>query len=323
MMKKKIVIGVVAAAVVAGIIVAGVLISKRPQNEQKIIKVEGTIKERTIFTGIQGEPSGLAVMKDGTVLVTDTYNKVIWQVKDGKTSILTGQISPENEYGEPVGGYSDTTLDKALFGEPWGIAPFLDGWAVTDSKNRVIRYFSEERVRTAAYKGSEPILTNPSGLTADEEGNLYIADAGTGYIYLMDEQGNLNVIADGFNGPTGLCYQNGVLYVADTGNHRVCSVKDGQVSVLAGKEEGFNDGKTSKAQFRNPQGIAVDENGTIYVADTGNSAIRVIENGQVKTLVVCSDDSTWPVSPKSLICYQNGLMVADSFSGIVFTMPCK
>ena len=92
--------------------------------------------------------------------------------------------------------------------------------------------------------------------------------------------------------------------------------------MIAGGEEGFADGRSSEAAFRNPQGIAVGEDGTIYVADTGNSAVRSIKDGSVKTLLVCGGDSTWPVAPRALCLYQGGLVVADEFSGVIFTMPC-
>ena len=93
------------------------------------------------------------------------------------------------------------------------------------------------------------------------------------------------------------------------------------VSVLAGGKEGFRDDILANACFQNPQGVAVGEDGNVYVADTGNSAVRVIAGGEVKTLITCGAENTWPVAPIALTPYNGGLAVVDAFSGVVFRMP--
>ena len=238
-MKRKVLLGVMTLLVIGSISGCGDKGAQPPQQTAVTQKEEalaaptpgtmdGTIEKIQILAGIEGHPSGIAVLEKDTLLVTDTFNKVIWEIRDGEARVLAGQAKvlagqsgPKDLYGEPLGGYSDTTLEEARFQKPWDIAPFLGGWAVSDSENRVIRYFNGEVVRTAAYKNSERLLVNPTGLTADQEGNLYIADAGTGILYRMDEEGILTAVADGFQDPTGLCWSKGILYVADTGNHRI------------------------------------------------------------------------------------------------------
>ncbi|MBR3508313.1 MAG: NHL repeat-containing protein [Lachnospiraceae bacterium] len=274
-----------------------------------------------LLTGIEGSPSGIAVMNGNVLLVTDTFHKTVWEIRDGKASLIAGQSGPEDAYGEPLGGYHDAPLSEARFQKPWGVAKYLDGWAVSDSKNQVIRYFDGQLVRTAAYKDSEKTLVNPTGLSSDDQGNLYIADAGANAIYKMDQEGILTMVADGFNAPNGVCYSNGKLYVADTGNHRICAIENGLIQIVAGGKEGFRDGEVSQSCFQNPQGVTVGEDGLIYVADTGNSSIRVIKDGSVKTLLTCSNESTWPVAPIALTPYQGKLAVADQFSGVIFLMP--
>lgn len=72
-----------------------------------------------------------------------------------------------------------------------------------------------------------------------------------------------------------------MLYIADTGSHRILAYKDGRLSTVAGAalpgdaaiEGGFLDGAADEAQFASPQGIAISEDGRIYVADTGNGAV--------------------------------------------------
>ena len=102
------------------------------------------------FSG--GALSGVAA-DGGALLVTDTFNKVVWRVEDGEVSRFAGQISVSGLDGEPIGKYDDGTLSTALFMEPWAIAPFLDGWAVSDAAANVIRYIDDAGVRTAAGSG--------------------------------------------------------------------------------------------------------------------------------------------------------------------------
>jgi sugar lactone lactonase YvrE len=74
----------------------------------------------------------------------------------------------------------------------------------------------------------------------------------------------------------------GNLYIADTGNHRICMVDtSGNFTTYAGSENGISgylDGNSSTALFNSPTAIVVDKFGRIIVADTGNNAIRIIEN---------------------------------------------
>lgn len=91
---------------------------------------------------------------------------------------------------------------------------------------------------------------------------------------------------------------NGYFYVADTGNHLIRKVSPtGVVTTIAGTGiSGFVNGNVSNSRFYNPTGVAIDGNGTLYVADMGNNVIRKIENGIVSTLAgsgtVGSNDGT-------------------------------
>src|ERR1051326_6890880 len=82
---------------------------------------------------------------------------------------------------------------------------------------------------------------------------------------------------------------SGIAVLADTAHHRVVTISPaGQVALLAGSGlPGLADGIGAQAQFKEPAGIAVDElRKIVYVADTGNNAIRAVTyDGRVSTLV--------------------------------------
>jgi len=92
-----------------------------------------------------------------------------------------------------------------------------------------------------------------------------------------------------FGGPAGIARDsNGNFYVADSGNNTIRKITaDGSVSTLAGLagSSGTNDGVGATARFNTPYGVAVGNDGTVYVADSNNHAIRKISpSGEVSTL---------------------------------------
>ncbi|UJF31587.1 stalk domain-containing protein [Paenibacillus hexagrammi] len=109
---------------------------------------------------------------------------------------------------------------------------------------------------------------------------------------------NGKAAAAAFRSPSSVAQlPDGGIIVADTRNHMIRKIKDGQVTTFAGPEVtvtkdeqgfptgGFLNGKASESFFNEPSAIAVDGNGNVYVADAGNHAIRKIDTkGQVTTL---------------------------------------
>ncbi len=90
-----------------------------------------------------------------------------------------------------------------------------------------------------------------------------------------------------FNEPQQLAIDNNDnIYVVDYKNNRIRKIMpNGEVTTLAGSSLGYKEGKGSQAKFNRPFGIAVDENGVVYVADTYNFRIRkIMPNGEVTTL---------------------------------------
>lgn len=197
-------------------------------------------------------PSGIATADD-TLYVADSYARVIWMVADdGTPAVWAGQTSVTDASGRPVGGYNDGAFSDAAFEEPWAIVPYADGFLVSDCGNHVIRYLdtAAEQVYTVAGagtagyadgSGNSAAFDSPTGLAVGDDGTIYIADTGNHAIRAMDSSGKVTTLAGGeegcalgslsdarFSQPTGLCYANGVLYVADSGNHRIAAIADGQ-----------------------------------------------------------------------------------------------
>ena len=273
-------------------------------------------------------PSGIFPTADGGLMVTDTYARVIWKVKDGQCTLAAGGGSETDPYGQPVGGYHDTALGQSLFREPWAIIPFLDGWAISDADNNAVRVLRPDRTETANAESNVLkmgdmgiVFDHPTGLAFESTGYLYVSDTHTGAIRIISPDGKADTLIDGLNNPTGIFWAGDSLYVAETGAHRILKVTRGMKEVVAGTgEEGFRDGAAGQAQFSSPQGVTVGPDGTIYVSDTVNGAVRRIRNGVVDTIAVQNgnDLRTYPISPRGLCLVGNVLYVCDNFSHKVF-----
>ena len=212
-------------------------------------------------------PQGLAAFSDG-LLVADTYNNMIRFVNwSSVTSTVTGEITGLDEYRFPRGFLRDGAIDGALFNRPTALAVNEAGVIfVADSANHVIRAITGGGVYTfsgsaqAGYlngTATQAMFNSPHDIAIDSEGNLYIADSGNHVIRKIDIFGNVSTIAGRARTP------------------------------------GHNNGAAGEALFNSPMGIAVSQDGRIFVSDTGNHLIRVIEDGQVMdyagTLVFAND----------------------------------
>lgn len=276
-------------------------------------------------------PSGMVPMEDGSFLVTDTYHKLLWKVRLGAGTVLAGGETTLGLYGEPLGGYNDASLLESFFKEPWAAAPFLDGWAVSDTANDAVRLVRRKDTQTLNGKTSEGLTVTamgvafdrPTGLAADKDGNLYVSDTGSGAVRKITPQGRVTTAASRLSEPMGLCWKNGALYIAEAGAHRVVKLKDGKLTTVAGSgEEGLADGPAEQAAFSAPQGVAVGDNGAVYVSDTGNSAVRMVRDGEVTTLAVrdVSLARAGLTAPRGLLVQGDRLYICDGFARKVFVL---
>ena len=253
----------------------------------------------------------MALDSVGYVWVADSGNHVIRRVTSaGAVQTLAGS---NGNFG-CAGG----TLATARFNNPSGVAVDINGNVfVVDTDNHTIRKMTSSGtvVTLAGSCGNSGSadgtngaaqFNKPYGVAVDGAGNLYLADTfnhtirkltpvGTNWVVttiagsvLSSGSANGTNIAARFNGPSGVAVDGaGSLYVADTTNSTVRKITSaGVVTTLAGSPgtRGCANGTGSGAQFSNPYSVAVDTNGNVFVADTGNCVIRqVTRGGEVST----------------------------------------
>lgn len=124
-----------------------------------------------------------------------------------------------------------------------------------------------------------------------------------------------------FSDPYGVvAAPDGRFFITDGGDNNSIRVleKNGQVRTLAGGVEGFTDELAAQARFNTPSGLALDAAGNLYVADTGNHAIRKVSpQGQVTTLA--GDGAPgWRDGPGAQARFNAPLAVAVDARGRVF-----
>jgi len=274
-------------------------------------------------------PSGIAQDRDGSLLITDLYNKQIWRVLNRASESYAGGATMEDLYGQPVGGYNDAGLGGSYFKEPWAIAPFLGGWAVSDAENNVVRLIQANGVQTLNGAANEKLtvtklgvaFNHPTGLASDSEGNLYVSDTFNGAVRKITPKGGVSTAAENLADPTGLCWKDGVLYIAETGANRIVKLQNGKVVRVAGSgQEGLSDGAAERSTFSAPQGVAAGDDGSVYVADTGSSAVRKIKDGAVTTLAARDPERLdgGLASPAGLLVQDGRLYICDTFARKVF-----
>ena len=216
-------------------------------------------------------PKAVTVTRSGLIYIADTGNNVIRQINP-----LTGIIST-------IAGGASTVCSIAT-------DTFGDGCP-----------------------GTSAILKSPSGLAADTDGNVYVADSGNGLVRELTTSGYLALVGGGasavcatgdvfgdgcaatsaqFANPTGLQVDSSKnIYIADTGDNLVREIvaSSGKVIAIAGTGQAGASGNGSTAtgaQLNGPTGLAVDAAGDVYIADTGNAVIRIVNaSGIINTAV--------------------------------------
>jgi len=202
-------------------------------------------------------PSGLCFDNDGNLIVFDTFNSGVKRISSLESQTILGINVVIDEFGFAAPAYLDGPRLDALFGRPYGGVYSTNGdLFIADSTNHAIRLLRNGHVYTFV-----------GGTQGISDGKYGAAKFDSPSAVVIDKEGNL--------------------YVADTMNHTIRKVDpDGIVTTIAGRAgtAGSTNGNGRSARFNEPSGIAVDDNGIIYVADTGSHLIRKIEDGRVTTI---------------------------------------
>lgn len=261
-------------------------------------------------------PQGMALSPDGRILyVADTNNHAIRSI-----NLETGDVGTVAGTGEQGWPPATGLATQVRLASPWALEQ-SDGilyiamagthqiWSLDLASDVVGPLVGNARESTLNGPLAQAELAQPSGLAIDGEGILYFADSESSSIRsaeVLKSDGVTDVIAgsdanlfdfgdvDGIRTearlqhPLGLALaDDGYLYVADTYNSKIkrIELERREITTYLGAEQGWQDGP--QPRFYEPGGLAaLGDN--LYVADTNNHAIRIVEipTGETRTLVL-------------------------------------
>jgi len=247
------------------------------------------------------DPFGIAFASDGTIYVSDGEAERIWQIApDGSVKSVAENLSTPSA----IALAPDGTLIVADTGS------HTIKRVVPQTGSVTVIAGVEGRAGFKDGNGAEALFNGPVGVAVKRDGTIFVADTYNDRIRSIDKQGEVRAVAGGdeagfadstngrdarFDTPCGIAVDvDGTLIVADTGNNRLRRVGlDGAVTTIAGAGiRSSQDGALQDASFNAPASVAVDEEGTIYIAEAGGSAIRVCSLGlwpHVTTLAGVAD----------------------------------
>lgn len=287
-------------------------------------------------------PQRVSVDLSGNLYITDFYAVVHKVSPNGLITTIAGNGTP----GYSGDGAAATSAKLAT--SPGGMA--IDGGGnlyLADTGNNRIRKISAGGTITTvagsgvagfAGDGGSPTvaqLNQPQGVALDAQGNLYIADTNNHRIRKVTagQNGTISTIAGtgspggaGDGGPAAnaqLQYPEGIaldiqgdIFVADSSNNRVREISTaGTINTIGGNGSyayAGDCGPGSSAQLANPRDVAIDTGGNLYIADSGNNAVRRLQSPRNPTLlcsvVDAASESILPVSPgKIVVLYGTGM----------------
>ena len=271
-------------------------------------------------------PFSVVVDKNGSLLVSDTATNLVRKISPSRdvTTFAGGGSSGASQDGNGTAasfwGLSGLALDAAG-----------NAYAAEFSGNRIRKITPAADVTTLAGNGAIGSLDGhgtsatfnvPSSVATDAAGNIYVLEFFGAVVRKITPAGDVTTLAGsgtaGFADGTGSAasFGNaygiatdaaGNVYVADSSNNRIRKITPGGVvTTLAGSGAiGAADGAGGSASFSAPGGLTVDSDGTLYVADTGNSLLRKITPAGVVSTIA---------GQPGVLGAQNGIGAAATFA---------
>ncbi len=252
-------------------------------------------------------PDGVFVDSSGDIFIADTNNSVIREV----VATVINTVAGDGTAGYAGDGGPATAAEVNL---PSTV--FVDGSGnifIADTDNYLIREVTAGNISsiagntTQAYSGDgaaaiSAALNFPGETFVDASGDIFIADTDNSVIReVVAATGNIQTVAgDGATGYSGdgapatsaeLNFPSGVfadgsgnVFIADTGNSVIREVvaATGDIETVAGDgTPGYagDGGAATSAELNNPGAVALDGSGNIFIADSGNSVVRVVNTG--------------------------------------------
>jgi sugar lactone lactonase YvrE len=231
-------------------------------------------------------PKGVAADALGNIYVADMGNNMIRKISiSGIVSTLAGRYTP---------GYVDATGTSAAFKSPADVAVDASGNVyVADKGNNIIRAITATGVVTTLAgntaqgevdaTGTAAYFNAPNSISIDASGVLYVVDANNFSLRKVTTAGVVTSILGNyylkgvvFSPVSARSDSKGNIFIADV-TSRILEITTGNILLpLAGSatSTGFANGTNTSALFNSPQGIAVDAQGNVYIADYYNNMIR-------------------------------------------------
>lgn len=254
-----------------------------------------------------GGPFDVAVTETGSLLIADGNGRIRMVAPTGVITTAAG-VGTGSFGGD--GGPAASPQTELLF--PTSAALDRDGNLFITDATRVRKVSSGGTITTVA--GSSDLspaaaafeLGFPRGIVIDPLGNLMVTDGANHRILKVSFDGMITTIAGngtaGFSGDGGpassarLNFPSGIaldpagnLFIADNGNHRIRKITvSGVISTVAGTGvSGFGgDGSSAvSALIQQPNGVAIDAAGNLFIADTGDNRIRKVNVEGIITTV--------------------------------------
>jgi sugar lactone lactonase YvrE/Tol biopolymer transport system component len=268
-------------------------------------------------------PVGVAVDAAGDLYIADYNNQRVRKVSPSGT-ITT--VAGGGNSGLGDGG----PATAAALARPSGVGVDVAGdLYIADTFNNRVREVSPSgTITTVAGNGTAGFsgdggpataaeLDGPSGVAVDAAGDVYIADTVNGRVRQVSPSGTITTVAGngtaGFSGDGGpataaeLSYPYGVavdaagdLYIPDASNNRIRKVSpSGTITTVAGGGSDLgNGGLATAAELANPEGVAVDAAGDLYIADYDTQRIReVTPSGTITTVAGGGNSSVYDGEP--------------------------